>query len=301
MKLIFKTTIAILILTSLSNKSFGQFEKVIKKIDSLVADKDLCLGLALYDFQTGQSIYRNPEKAFPMLSVYKFPIAIAILNEVDKGQHNLGQLIKLSADNLLPNTWSPIRKEHQIGSEITLSELIRYTVVQSDNNGCDIILSLIGGPSRADKYLKDNNIANIHIRNTEEQMHQNPNYIYDNTSTPEAMLSLLKIFYNKEILKPKTNNYLYDIMINTSTGSIKKYLPNKISVAHKTGYSGIGKDHRIAALNDVGIIELSSEKSIAYVIFISDSAQSPETNYEIISKIGYYLVSIPLENTDSGI
>ncbi len=82
----------------------------------------------------------------PMLSVFKFHIALAVLNQVDKGNLTLDQKILIKKSDLLENTWSPLREKYPDGNvELPLSEIITYTVAQSDNNGCDILLRLIGG------------------------------------------------------------------------------------------------------------------------------------------------------------
>ena len=81
-----------------------------------------------------------------MQSVYKYPLALAILNQVDKGIFSLEQKIHIKKEDLLPDTWSPLRKKYPDGNaDITLDELLNITVSQSDNNGCDILFRLIGG------------------------------------------------------------------------------------------------------------------------------------------------------------
>ncbi len=41
------------------------------------------------------------------------------------------------------------------GRRIPLKELLRFSVQESDNNACDILFSLIGGPAAVQKDLKE--------------------------------------------------------------------------------------------------------------------------------------------------
>ena len=52
--------------------------------------------------------------------------------------------------------------------EISISELLAYTVSQSDNNGCDILLKEIGGTKKVNNYIHDLGVKVIAIKLTEE-------------------------------------------------------------------------------------------------------------------------------------
>ncbi|MGG1920183.1 serine hydrolase [Chryseobacterium sp. NRRL B-14798] len=89
-----------------------------------------------------------------MLSVFKFHIALAVLNRVDEGILKLDQKFFIKKEDLLPETWSPIREEYPQGNMyLTLDQLLRYTVSHSDNNGCDILLNIIGGTETVQKFI----------------------------------------------------------------------------------------------------------------------------------------------------
>jgi beta-lactamase class A len=44
-----------------------------------------------------------------------------------------------------------------------ISELIQYTVAQSDNVGCDVLLRLIGGTQVVQKYMDSKGAKNFRI------------------------------------------------------------------------------------------------------------------------------------------
>ena len=55
----------------------------------------------------------------------------------------------------MPNTWSPLREKYGQGNvSVSLAEILSYTVSLSDNNCCDILFRLVGGPSKGPVYSR---------------------------------------------------------------------------------------------------------------------------------------------------
>ena len=106
------------------------------------------------------------------------------------------------------------------------------------------------------------------------------------------MTELLKLFGKKELLHSESQNFLWETMTHISTGSIKKHLPPEVAIARKTGYSGRNEKGIIAAINDVGIMQVTQDRQIAYVILITDSYETADTNYNLIARIGAALFRI---------
>jgi beta-lactamase class A len=223
-----------------------------------------------------------------MLSVFKFHIALAVLHEVDEGKLNLDQKIFIKKAELLENTWSPIRKKFPEGNiEISLGELIKYTVAQSDNNGCDILLRLIGGTETVQKFIHSKGIKDFQIKADEEKMHQGYESMYLNWTTTNASNLLLKKFYEGKIISKTSTDFLIQTMLETNTGANKivAQLPAGTWVAHKTGSSGKDQKGMTIAENDIGIIALSNGKKYALSVLISDSMESEQVNTKMIADI----------------
>ncbi len=179
-----------------------------------------------------------------MQSVYKFPLAMAVLDQVDKGKLSLDQKIFVAKKDLLPETWSPLREKYPAGEvEIPLAEILVYTIAQSDNNGCDILFRLLGGTANVQKYVRSLGIKEIAIAATEEEMSKNRDVQFTNWCKPKAMLKLLEIMNRGDKLSKSSSDFLWKTMLETSTGPnrIKGFLPKETRVAHKTGTSGTDK------------------------------------------------------------
>ena len=267
---------------------FAQTSTLKKEINQIINGKNATVGVSVLDFENNKSISINGNKHLPMLSVFKFHIALAVLDEVDQGKLSLDQNILIKKSELLLNTWSPIREKYPEGNiEMPLSELIKYTVALSDNNGCDILLRLIGGTETVQKFINSKGIKNFQIKADEEKMHQGYEFMYWNWTTTNASNTLLKKFYDGKVVSKNSTDFLMKTMLETNTGANKivAQLPKGTWVAHKTGSSGKDEKGLTVAENDIGIITLSNGKHYALSVFVSDSMESEATNTKMVADV----------------
>jgi len=260
-----------------------------QKIEQIISTKKVIVGVSITGKQEKDTLYINKDRHFPMQSVYKFPIALAVLSEIDKGKFSLNQKIQISKEDLLPDTWSPIRDEYPNGATLALSQIIEYTVSKSDNNVCDILLRLIGGAKKVDEYFHTIGFTDISIKATEEEMHKEWNVQFQNWITPEAANELLELFYfnKKKLLSKKSYDFIWKVMRETETGKnrLKGQLPPNTVVAHKTGTSGVNDEGLTAAVNDIGVIFLPNVDPVFISVFVTNSKENTETNEKIIADI----------------
>jgi beta-lactamase class A len=268
--------------------SQAQTEALQNQIENFIKTYKADVGVGIYGIENGKAVYVHKDKHYPMQSVYKFHVALAVLNQVDKGKLALNQQILLKKTDLLPDTWSPMRDKYPEGNvEIPLSDILKYTVSQSDNNGCDILFRLVGGTKKVHKYIHKLGIKDIAIKATEEEMHKVYDVQFTNWGTPQSMIQALDKFYKGNILSKNSYDFLWQTMIETTTGPkrIKGLLPTQTIVAHKTGTSGTNQQGITAATNDIGIVTLPNGQHFAIVVFIANSSENNETNEKIIAEI----------------
>lgn len=276
------------IITTLLLFFLGYSQSLKKEINQIIKGKNATVGVSVLDFESNKSISINGNKKLPMLSIFKFHIALAVLDQVDQGKLSLDQNIFIKKEELLENTWSPIRENFPEGNfEMTLGKLIKYTVAQSDNNGCDILLRLIGGTETVQKFINSKGVKNFQIKADEEKMHQGYEFMYWNWTTTNASNILLKNFYDGKIVSKSSTDFLMKTMLETNTGANKivAQLPKGTWVAHKTGSSGKNEKGLTIAENDMGIITLLNGKHYALSVFVSDSMESEVTNTKMVADI----------------
>jgi len=249
------------------------------------------VGMAAEMLDTGESVMVGDEAAYPMQSVVKFVLALSVLKRVDQGSMNLEQIIRIRPEQLVKDTWSPLRERFPQGGEFPLRELLRVTVQESDNNVCDLLFDLIGGTQTVQKDLKEWGISGINVRFTEDEIHRNRDLQYDNSSRPSAMNALLRAFDAGKILKENTRKFLWNLMADCATGTarLKGKLPRDYVVVHKTGSGFTTPEGVITAVNDVGIIVLPNGRKMAVSVFVRDSKDSASACEQLIASMARWL------------
>jgi beta-lactamase class A len=258
------------------------------RLEEISAGINAKVGVAVVAIENDDTLSIDGTGQHPMQSVYKFPLALAVMHSVDEGKFSLQQKIRIRRKDLLPNTWSPLREKYPKGNiDLPLAEVIRYTVAQSDNNGCDILFRLMGGTAVVEKYIHSLGVTGIAIVATEEEMHKDDAVQYRNWCAPAAMGQLLRKFYRGEVLSVKSTAHLRQVMEQTSTGParLKGTLPAGTVVAHKTGSSGTNDTGLVAATNDVGVVTLPDGRHVAIAVFVSDAKTEEKICEEVIARI----------------
>ncbi|REC79993.1 class A beta-lactamase [Chryseobacterium elymi] len=271
-----------------SSLAIAQKSVLEQKINSIIKDKKATVGVSVIGFENNFKYNKNGDKPLPTLSVFKFHIACAVLDLVDKGKLSLDQKLFFKKEDMLENTWSPIREKYPDANiSLTLGEVLDYTVALSDNNGCDLLLKLIGGTQTVQKFMDSKGVKGFQIKRNEDDMHKNWKTMYENYSTTNSAVQVLKKFYDGTLLSKKSTDYLMQIMLGTKTGTNKiiEQLPKGTPVAHKTGSSGKNDNGLTVAENDMGIITLPNGKRYAIAIFVSNSTETELVNCKIVSDI----------------
>ncbi|MEZ5026251.1 MAG: class A beta-lactamase, subclass A2 [Chitinophagales bacterium] len=266
----------------------AQDEILIQKIQEIAktAKGKVSVATAVIEDSTHFSFYGD--ELCVMQSVFKFPIALAILDRIDKHEFSLQHKIHITPKEMIKDTWSPMRDSFPNGNvNITFENLLKYMVAESDNIACDVLLHHLGKPKVVQKYINKKGIEDFYMKYNEAGMHKKWKNQYRNVCSPNAMVQLLTDFYKGKIISDINTKFLYDVMVSTWTGKnrIVKLLPPNTEVAHKTGSSGKNNSNMYSAVNDAGIITLPNGKHLAIAIFVNDAYADFEILEETIAKI----------------
>ena len=265
-----------------------QMSELENRIDSLLNGKKATVGIAVWT-DKGDMLRYNDHVHFPLLSVFKFHVALAVLDKMDKQSISLDSIVSIKASQMPPNTYSPLRKKFPDQDfTITLRELMQYSISQSDNNACDILIEYAGGIKHINDYIHRLSIDSFNLSETEDGMHSSFEAVYRNWSTPSAMVRLLRTADEKELFSNKElKDFLWQTMIDTETGAnkLKGMLPAKTVVGHKTGSSDRNADGMKTADNDAGLVILPDGRKYYIAAFVMDSYETDEDNANIIARI----------------
>ena len=258
---------------------------------------DATIGVAAIHLESGERVSVRGNERFPMGSVYKFPIALTLLRRVDVGAISLQRTITIEPKDFAPG-WSPLR-DGANGEPITLTvgELARHMVANSDNTASDALLRLVGGSFAVSTRMAELGFGGIRVDRSETQMaadlrkpNGRENYAIDvrDTTTPEDMAALLFAFWRgRDGLSVEKHEMLLRWMIETKTGPkrIVSAVPAGSVVAHKTGTMP-------GTVNDVGIVTSpDGENHYVIAIFTKASKQEGDEAEEDIAAITRAILS----------
>jgi beta-lactamase class A len=249
-------------------------------IQAIVEPAGGTVGFAAVELASGRSLGLRQDEPFPMQSVFKLPIAIEVLRQVDKGKIALDHKILLAANDAREGATGMIA----VPSRTTVRKLLEAMVLNSDNVACDRLLALVGGPRVVDARIRGFGIEGMSIHLSEREMTAGKG---DNTATPAATVALLvKMARHGLGLLPANAKYLEDLLLQVATGAkrIKGALPPGTPVAHKSGSSRT-QDGKTDATNDVGLISLPNGNRIVIAVFVHDSPADERTREETIAKL----------------
>lgn len=271
-------------LKGVTTSNTGSENELRDRIEKIARTAQGRVGVTATVLETGQLMALNGEQQFPMQSVYKLPIGMSVLAQVDQGKLKLEQKVRIEASDVV--TDSVVLDQKAQGKEFSLAELLRYMVSDSDNTACDVLLRFIGGPKVVTQYLQSLGVNDIVVANTEKELGQDKAVQYRNYATPDATVILLRTLYAGRGLSVSSQALLLRLMTETSTGlkRIKGMLPEGTVVAHRTGTSST-IDGVAAATNDVGLVTLPNKRHLAIAVFVSDAKADIATREAAIAKI----------------
>jgi beta-lactamase class A len=272
------------------------------------------LGISVLDIQSGAKWRINSDQSFPMMSVFKVPVAAAVLDQVDQGHLSLQQTIIVNRAELRDGA-SAIRENFR-GEQMTftLQQLLHYSVSRSDNTAVDALIKLIGGPAAVTSFLRSHGIEGMRVDLDEggisdllthvgptmpRPVHETPDakdqrlrlalqaFLADprNRSTPDAAVALLEKLQSEMLLSQQSTRNLLDLMHQQTTPRrLREGLPEGVMLADKCGTSTT-LNGVTAAYNDIGIMTWPDGRQVIVAVFLSASKASQTERDKLFSDI----------------
>lgn len=259
-----------------------------KDIDSVKGE----VGIAVLNASTKKQFLVNADKPFPMQSVCKLPLSIAVLRLADQGKLKITDKITVRKTDLVP-LHSPIKNAIKGSqSDFTIRELMTRAICDSDNTACDILIAKVGGANKVTEILKEAGIESVRIDRPEAVLQPESSdikkFLTDprDTSTPNAMVALLQKLYSGDLLSKESRAVVLEDMFNCKTGTnrLSAGLPPKWKIAHKTG-TGRDIKGQNTATNDVGIIVGPKGQLFYVAVFVKGSRAPIEVREALMEKV----------------
>lgn len=288
------------------------------------------VGAAALHLESGLRLSWRSEERFPMASTVKMPLALAVLDAVERGALSWTELYEIGEAEMTPLGSIGEEFPHP-GVALSLANLLETTIIRSDNTATDVLFRLVGGPTRVRAYLDGIGLGALEVGRTMREalcvMHEidlpsaemsmrsaladlphdklaarsrtstsEADYRHDERDhgTPDAMLELLRRLWLREGIAADGAQRLIAMMSRTRTSPtrIRARLPHGVQVLNKTG-SGTG------TANDLGYLVLPDDAgTVALVIYIKGSPMQVEERDRAIADISrlicdYFLLVAP--------
>lgn len=262
------------------------------KLASLETQYGCTLGVALINEDGAVLVYGN--EPFALMSVIKFHLGYAVLATMAERGDTLSDTMTIKVKDLDPHTYSPmyasltndgsaLKKEELT---ISLGDLIYYTVRESDNNACDLLITkYLGGAAALEKFWHDRGVTGLAIKYTEGQMAAQPSLSYDNNATPYVLAQSYVTYLKDNSLPQDFRDYLDEAMLFAPTGTeriqygvrqaLAERAPNyqkeqeifrTLRVFDKTGMGAFMPEGYRIALNDLAFISFEGKPYIMAVL-----------------------------------
>jgi beta-lactamase class A len=237
------------------------------------------IGVAVIHVESGRMADFEGLKQLPLYSVYKLPLAITVLQEVEKKNLSLDKKVRVTPGDVAPGSqfntdlWRrPVEK--------TVAELLEFSIVRSDNTSSDKLLQLIDGPAAVSERMRALGFSNIDIKYSSREFAAHRDK--PNKATASDLARLLAKLQNGELLQQPQFSLLFGFMERARTGGerrLRASLPTGTQVADKTGTGD-------NTTNDVGLITLPEGKGhLAMAVLITGPKPSAEAQEKLIAEL----------------
>lgn len=262
--------------------------------DSLVniaADCPGEVGIALIT-DSGDTLTVNNEAKYPLMSVFKLHQAIALCDLFEREGVSIDTVVTLDRSQLNPETWSPMLKDFSEDRQIALPvrELMRYTLMQSDNNASNYMFETLCSVAATDSCVSELiPRKSFRLMVTEADMWSKHSLCYENRSSPLGAALLINRLFTDPKLLPVNGGFIRATLQECKTGTDRIVAPlldkKGVIVAHKTGSGFRDSDGVLSAHNDLAYVMLPDGRHYALAVFIKDYRGSEKEAAAVIARI----------------
>jgi beta-lactamase class A len=293
-----------------------------EEIAKVAASAGGTVGVAAVAVDTGERFALRGGERFPMMSVYKLPIALALLHEVEAGRLSLEKPVAIRPSDLRLGNSRLADRYPDGGAAQTLAELLEGALVNSDNTASDLLLREAGGAEAVTARMRALGVEGIRVDRPEawlaldgagirnappeadwtlpalrrlfdaqpaaERVKAMHAFVEDprDTATPDAMADLLVLLARGKALDAANTARIINLMARTGPGAgrIKGKLPDGTPVVHRTGLS-MSVEGYTGAINDVGLVTPADGRRFAIAVFVKDCRRPVPEAEDAIARI----------------
>lgn len=228
------------------------------------------LGVHALDTGTGAMFSLDANSRYAMCSTFKAPLAAAILAQVDAGHLRLDQPVRFTRADLVPH--APVVEAALGMGVLSIEAMCKGTVELSDNVAANLLLPLIGGPAGFTRFARAQGDAVTRLDRIEPELNIVRGGDVRDTTTPAAMVGLMRAVLTGDTLSPASRDRLIGWMVASPTGRerLRGGVPADWRAGDKTGTSGEGY------FNDIAILWPPNRAPIAVACYLDAPGLDPK-------------------------
>lgn len=252
------------------NYLIENFNPLKQELNDYIQTNSINASIYIVNLRNGASIGINSNQYYYPASLNKLPLAILIMQQVERGNLNLTTKLLITPEDR-DSGWGSLY--NTTTKEMRVDDLLERLLVESDNTAKNVLLRFVNNDdiSNLEHYLDYFSNAEINNNLVSQKNNQQGNstksMLYVNTKSMYAIFSSL---YLSSILEPDSSEYLLSLLSN-STFNMKSLasLPSTVTVAQKFG-SGIAMGSPV--FHSCGILYIN-ESRIFYCIMTENVPQ----------------------------
>ncbi|MBL6454986.1 class A beta-lactamase [Belnapia sp. T6] len=240
------------------------------------------LGVAILDTGTGRMLAHRGEERFPLCSTFKFLAAGLVLVRVDRGEERLDRHIAYGREALVP--YSPVTGPGAEAAGLTMGAICDAAVTLSDNTAGNLMLDSFGGPAGLTAWMRGLGDPVTRLDRREPELNVVPPGDERDTTTPLAMVGLMRSLLIGDALRPASREQLAAWLVACRTGDkrLRAGLPAGWRVGDKTG-TGPEPD---SATNDIGLAWPPGRAPILIAAYLVGARGAEAERSAVLAEVG---------------
>jgi len=263
-----------------------------KRLEAIAQQVPGKLGIAVLDLDRGTRTAVHGDVPAPMASVFKLPLAVAVLRTTQEQGIPLTVPVHVAWEERNPG-WSPLAERVLLrwmkGPEAVMRVLRRLKAdgLRIDRSERALAEALWGLPPPEKPEPLEGLLARMERVPKERHLESMKRFSSDprDQASPVALVDLLSALEAGKLLDPAHTSRLLQWMRESPTGAaqLRAGLPADVVLAHKTGQvSSLGFT---VALNDVGIAT-GNGRRLAIAVVLTDVEAPLERCQAVIAEVG---------------
>ena len=272
--------VVVLVWTFLGQQAAAQPQAFSKLLASKEQEFGGRIGVMAVDISSGRTWKYRPHERFPMMSTFK-PLACAhMLTLAENGAIDPGAAIPIHEADLVP--YAPVTASHVGGKGLSLLELCEATLRTSDNVAANLVLRATGGPSALTEYIRSLGDQITRLDRVEVELNEAKPGDPRDTTTPAAMVGLLKNLLLGQGVSKTAQEQLKEWMVANAVSDtmLRSVLPDGWRIADRSG-AGQNGSRAISA-----VVWKNDDTPILVGIYITQSVADMATLNKAIAEIG---------------